>query len=469
MTITSVGGTFGWQQETIVTRNPTYVNASGTWGFDSSDASIFRLPKITSFGGVFGWYFTKWNAIPPVLPGDEKNYYKRFHYWVEDNLGNIITKDLIATQDQVVQVLSGPAQIQFQVSPFEPSAQMPDGSGPIQFKPWGHIIHAVKENLFGEEEIWASGIMQPSDIDQNSSVMTLKAEGFSKYPKGLPWLENWNPIAVDPADIISRIWNHIESYPNGNLGVTVIGADGSFPAVTGTKMLPGFSFQQEDFVQNFFAIFIRASDRNDCGDYIDKICRDIPLEFRERAVWNPSTNRIDKYIELAYPKIGTIQNGVIFRLGENVRGVTKKTEAEINWLSDVTVKGYLPGVEFDASISNPDPARFRRVMDEQDLHVDSNERAAVWGKKLLTRRQIPFYFDEIVCDPYHYSAPFMSYRVGDFVRVQGTDSWHGPMDLRHKVMMIQYDETKQQVQNKLMAEGAFNYDPIEYVQPGATP
>lgn len=459
----TASGTYGFNVGPIIVHKPQRVTASGTYGFTSSNAVIYKVAKITAKGGYYGFGYTKWNDLAPVLPGSERSYYKRFHYWVEDNKGNIITKDLVATKDQVVKVLSGPAQIQFDISPFEPSAQLPGGNGPIQFKPWGHIIHAVKENLKGEEEIWASGIVQPSDVNQDNAVMTLKAEGISKYPKGLPWLENWNPIAVDPAEIIRRIWAHIQSYSNAKLGVTVE------PIVTDTKMLPGFSFQNEEFVQNFFAIFIRASDRNDCGDYIDKICRDIPIEFREKAVWNPVTNKIDKTIELAYPKIGTIQNGVIFRLGENVRSQTKKTEAEINWLSDVTVKGYFPGVEYDATIANPDPDRFRRVMDEQDLHVDSNERAAVWGKKLLTRRQIPFYFEELIVDPYHYSAPFMSYDVGDFVRVQGTDSWHGPMDLRHKVMMIQHDEVKQATQLKLMAEGAFNYDPIEYVQPGATP
>ena len=125
---------------------------------------------------------------------------------------------------------------------------MPNADGPIQFKPWGHWIHAVKEMPDGSEKIWASGIVQPSDVDPQTGILTLKAEGFSNYPKGIPWLVNWNPIAVDPFEIVYRIWNHIQSYDNGDLGVTV------YPTVSGTQMLPGFSFNNENFIQDFFAI-----------------------------------------------------------------------------------------------------------------------------------------------------------------------------------------------------------------------
>jgi hypothetical protein len=458
----TASGTYGWSTSAINGMKPA--RASGSYGWNTSSVVGKRNPVGTcNPAGHYGWFFTPINDRAFLLPATVNNYYTPFRFWVEDNTGTIITKDLVVTEEQVVRVLSGPSQIQFKVSPFEPTVQMPDGSGPIQFKPWGHIVHAVKEDLNGNEIIWASGIVQPSDVDQNTSVMTLKAEGFSKYPKGLPWLVNFNPFAIDPAQIILKIWQHIQSFPNGNLNVSV------YPATTGTEMLPGFSMQNDEFVQNFFAIFIRESDRNDCGDYIDKICRDIPIEFKEESVFNSSTNKVDKFIHLSYPKIGTYQNGCIFRLGENVRSQTKKVESEINWLSDITIKGYFPGVEYDAQVSNPDPARFRRVMDEQDLHIDSNERAAAWAHKLLTRRQIPKYYDELIVDPYHYSAPFTAYDVGDFVRVQGIDSWTGPIDFSHKIMMIAFDGTKQAVQLKLMAEGAFNYDPIEYVQPGATP
>jgi hypothetical protein len=255
---------------------------------------------------------------------------------------------------------------------------------------------------------------------------------------------------------VERIWNHIQSYPNGDMGVTV------YPTTSGTQMLPGFSFENEEFVQNFFAIFIRASDRNDCGDYINKLARDIPFDYFEESAWNVVKTAVIKKIRLGYPQGGTEQQALVFRLGENIIAATPKQESEINWFSDITINGYFPGKVYSSTLSNADPDRFRRVMDEKDLRIDSNERAAAWGHKLLTRRQIPYYFESIVIDPYHPNAPFLSYDVGDTIKVQGKVPWIGNNSQNHRIMAIIWDESKNQVQLQLMAEGAFNYDPITY-------
>ena len=465
-------GTWGWNAGTLSGHKPMRGHAATTgtygWNFGTSSGSMSPAggPASQSY---WGWNYQVIDQSKKLIPADARGYYSRFHWWVEDIHGNILTKDLVVSEASIVRALSGPSQISFKVSPYDQSVQLPNGQGPILFKPWGHLVHAVKEDLNGNEQIWASGIVQPSDVDPSSDVMTLKAEGFSKYLKGLPWLEDFNPLAVDPADIFNHIWTHVQSFPNGNLGVTVTNPDGSTPATTGTKILPGFSFQNQEFVQNFFAIFIRKTDRNDCFDYIDKLCRDTPIEFKEDARWNPDTGKIDKFIRIAYPFIGTIQEGIVFRLGENVKNQHQKIETEINWLSDITMKGYLPGQEIDAEIANPDPNRLRRVMDEADLHVDSNERAQAWAHRLLTRRQVPHYFEQLIVDPYAYAAPFMSYDVGDFVAVQGNMAWIGPVNLQHKILMIGWDEKQGSLQLNTMVDGAFNYDPIEYVQPGAAP
>jgi hypothetical protein len=391
-----------------------------------------------------------------LFPSDT-NYYDRFRFAIEDVHGNILARDVIGSEASVLRSLSGPSEINFKIHYNEPSIQNQYDTGPIQLKPWGHWVHAIKENQFGEEIVWASGIFQPSDIDPESGIMDLKAQGFSNYLNGIPWLENWNPITVDPFEIVERIWNHVQSYPQGNLGVTV------YPTSSGTQMLPGFSFNNEQFVQDFFAIFIRAVDRLDCGDYVNKIARDIPFDFWEESVWNDSRTGIDKFIRLAYPRGGANQEWLTFRVNENVIAATQKQETEISWLSDITIKGYFPGKEYSATISNADPDRYRRVMDEEDLNIDSNERAAAWAHRRLTRRQIPHYYESVIIDPYHSNAPFGTFDVGDTIRIQGPMPWVGNIDQLHKVMMMGWDEAKGVMELKTMAEGAFTYDPIEYV------
>lgn len=385
------------------------------------------------------------------------DYYDRFRFAVEDVHGNFLTRDLIVMEPLVVRTLSGPCNIQFKVHYSEPTVQMPDGSGPIQFKPWGHWIHALKVGLDGEEKVFASGLVKPSEIDPQSGVLSLEAEGFSNYAKGLPWLVNWNPIAVDPFEIVEAIWDHIQSYDNGNLGVTV------YPTSSGTQMLPGFTFNNEELVQNFFAIFIRESDRNDCGDYINKLARDIPFDYFEESAWNESKTGIDKAIRLAYPYGGVDQVELVFRANENILATKQKVEAEIQWASGISMKGWFPEKEYYYEFANADENRYRRIIDESDVRIDSNERAAAWAHRKLTRRQVPHYYESITIDPYHPNAPFGSFDVGDYITVNGPMPWVGDnITQKHKVMGIGWDEANNKVELSLMAEGAFNYDPIVY-------
>lgn len=386
------------------------------------------------------------------------SYYDRFRFAVEDAHGNFLTRDLIVMEPQIVRTLSGPCSISFKVHYNEPSVQHPDGSGPIQFKPWGHWIHALKTGLDGSEKVWASAIVKPSEVDPTTGILSLEAAGFSSYAKGLPWLVNWNPIAVDPFEIVEQIWNHIQSYSKGNLGVTV------YPTSSGMQMLPGFSFNNEQYIQDFFAIFIREVDRNDCGDYINKLARDIPFDYFEESSWNTGKTAISKKIRLAYPSGGVNQTDLVFRLNENVVSAKQKVEAEIQWVSGISMKGWFPQKQYYSEFINADPDRYRRVIDESDVRIDSNERAAAWAHRKLTRRQVPHYYESINIDPYHPNAPFGSFDVGDTITVSGPMPWVGTnVTQAHKIMAIGWDESKNSMELRLMAEGAFNYDPIDYV------
>jgi hypothetical protein len=387
-------------------------------------------------------------------------YYDRFRFAIEDAHGNIVARDVVGQEAKIARMLSGPAQINFKLHPKEPSIIGDDGA-PIQLRPYSHMIHALKDGIDGNEIIWASAIMQPSEVDPQTGIMDLRAEGFSKYLNGIPWMENWNPFAVDPFHVIERVWKHVQSYDNAKLNVSV------YPTESGMQMLPGFYFNNEEFVQDFFAIFIRESDLQDCGDYVNKLSRDIPIDYIEEASWNEDRSKINKFIHLGYPSLGVLQDDLVFRMNENIQACTPKQTQEIDWFSDIIIKGYFPGKEYSSVLSNADPDRYRRVMKEEDLHIDSNERCAAWAHRKLTRRQTPPYFESVLIDPYHPNAPFSTYEVGDTIRIQGPMPWTptGYIDQEHRIMQIAWDEAKATMQLSLMAKGAFNYDPIHYVAP----
>lgn len=398
------------------------------------------------------------NSIPPLLTpsydfssgiaggGDQD----RFRFIVEEAVtGEIVSRDLVVQNPKLLRALSGPCAMEFDVDEHDPS------TNGILFKPYGHIIHAEKM-IMGERQIWASAIVQPSEIDKKTGVMKLTAKGFSAYPKDIPWLQNWNPLVVDPFEIVAKIWNHVQSYSTGNLGVNV------YPATSGIEMLPGYAFDGEITNVSFYALFIRAADKQDCQDNIDKLARDIPFDYVEQSEWNANRTAINKHLYLGYPVAGIQQDNLVFALNENVLEASPHVETEIDWVSDIIIDGWFPGSEHSAQISNADPHRFRRVISQDDARINSDERAAAWARRKLTRRQTPSYWDSIIVDMGHPNAPFGSYDVGDRIWVRGFMPWVGDVNQLHKILAISVDEKAGACELTLKAEGAYDYDPIYY-------
>ena len=378
---------------------------------------------------------------------------------IETNTDRILTHDLVVIQPQVMKTLSGPAHIQFKIPQGEATAS----AAGINWKNWGQWI-IVEIEVDGVQEIFATGIVTSNKIDKASGELSIEATGYSNYPKGIPWLENFNPIAVDPFEVVQRVWAHVQSYENANLGVEVV------PASSGTEMLPGYSFTTAALSMDFWAVFIRAVDFNDCGDTISALARDIPFDYVETAVWNTARNIVSKTIQLAYPYGGSQQDHLAFRLGENISECEMAEELDIEPVSDIIIRGWSPGSVYSSMLSDVDEngtprdmTRLRRTIIEEDANIESTERAAAWAKKKLIRRNIPLSFSKIIIDPNHPNAPYGSFDVGDNIYVQAFGyPWHGDIVGWHRIITITYDQDSGTMELGLKVEGAFNYDPILY-------
>lgn len=385
-----------------------------------------------------------------TVPGYASYNTDRFRFICEEaRTGTILSRDLEVSKPKVLRALSGPCNIQFDID-YRDLAN----SG-IYFKPYGQIVH-VEKIIYGERKIWASGIVQPSQIDKKTGVLHLECQGFAGYPKGMPALFNWNPLVIDPFQVVGKMWDHLQSMPGGDLGVTV------YPATSGLEMLPGYAFDGALLNLDFFAVFIRESDKVDCQDWIDKLARDIPFDYIEQSAWNSDRSAIDKSIYLGYPIAGAQQDNLAFIVNENVIETSPHIETEIDWASDIIIDGWFPGTEYSSQLSNADPYRYRRVISQDDARINSDERAAAWARRKLTKRQTPAYFDSIIVDMGHPNAPFGTYDVGDRIWVKGYMPWVGDINQLHKIIAIAVDEDSSTCELTLYAEGAFNYDPIYY-------
>lgn len=362
--------------------------------------------------------------------------------------GPMLAYDINVTNLVMQRNLSDGCDISCDINPNDTSV------AGLQFKAYGQYIHCEKVML-GKRRIFVTGLVKPSDVDETSGILHLRCKGFAAYPSGIPWLEDKNWGVNDAYDPVVEIWRHLqEDFPNGDLGVTVS------PTESGIEMLPGYAFDGNLLNLNFFATFVRATDKLDCGDYINALARDVPFDYKEVSEWNADRTGVNKTFLLGYPRLGQIQENIAFVINENVLSAKPHTEATTDYASDVGVSGFFPGVEYSSEVANADPDRLRRYLSETDAMIDSNERAQAWAHRRLARRQTPPYWQTITINPEHPNAPRGSYDVGDTITVSGGMSWEGFIAQEHKIISISEDAGKNVTQLVLKAEGAFNYDRI---------
>lgn len=378
---------------------------------------------------------------------------------LEVNTNTILTRDLVVKEAEVMTNLSGASRCGFKID----QGQRFGSSYGINWKSWGQwIIPEIETDTYGKICLGAQ-LVSNTTIDPASGDLVIEGTGFSGYPKGIPWQENFNPIAVDPAEVIQRVWAHLQSFVNANLGVQVL------PSSTGTQMLPGYGYDGSTLSFDFFALFIRAVDFVDSGDIINQLARDLPLDLTEEVTWNADRTAVTKVLRIAYPYGGVRQDYLAFRLGENVISAELADELEIEPVSDVIIRSWIPGKTYTSQLSNADMTRARRTILEEAANIDSNERAAAWALRKLTRRNIPKSFTKITVDPNHPNAPFGSFNIGDSIYVEAPDyPWTGDIAEWHRITSISIKDGEPFITLGVKVEGAFNYDPIVYDPDGLT-
>lgn len=99
----------------------------------------------------------------------------------------------------------------------------PDGR-PL-FEEWNTLLYAEADG-----EIRWGGIVIRSEI--KGDAWNIEAATFATYPHGIPFLDEYYAAETDPADIIRLIWQHVQGFDSGNLGVVVTGQT---PVKVGSK------------------------------------------------------------------------------------------------------------------------------------------------------------------------------------------------------------------------------------------
>ncbi|WIE54234.1 hypothetical protein [Curtobacterium sp. MCBD17_003] len=111
--------------------------------------------------------------------------------------------------------LSAAGSFEATISPDLGRSTAEDGK-PL-FDEYGTIL-----NIEEDGEIRWRGLV--TEVSYKGSECTVSVSSMGTYPHGIPFLDAWQLAQIDPAEIVRRLWAHVQSFPDGDLGITVTGS-----------------------------------------------------------------------------------------------------------------------------------------------------------------------------------------------------------------------------------------------------
>jgi hypothetical protein len=259
-------------------------------------------------------------------------------------------------------------------------------------EPWNTVLMAEASGL-----LRAMGIYRRPTF--NGRNWDLDVIGMSGYPIDMPYDGEIEFIAADPLDMFRHIWNHLQSRPRGNLGVTIDSTASPIRVGTPTSTTDTATFDEGPRNYNWW-------DTHNLGAEIDSLSRETPFDWVERVSWNGNTPACR--IELGYPTIGDrkIQR---FVLGENL--ATEPTVTGADYVNETWVVGNGEGrarIRGRAGIADGRVRRVKVIEDQDERSLGSaNSRAA----RMLAMNRGQLVVDTIeIYD--HVNAPLAGIELG---------------------------------------------------------
>jgi hypothetical protein len=266
-----------------------------------------------------------------------------------------LTYELPLVDVSITWQLSGPSMLTAKLHPESPTLQE------LGITAWATWIHVDQDG-----QLLGSFILQPARIDGED--YSVEGMGFSGYAQGIPYY-GWDDfVATDACDVMRRIWNHLESFPDARLGVQLTNTMSNLllgiPATqeltdegflvwdeqnqieekAPTKTLPegtdieitGHSFDsgpKAPFAPDFPDLMVTYNDGaiyrfhpkmveaqpytiawfndTDCGQEFDNLAKTAKVEYREVTFWDlDPTHDISvipkprRSLEMVYPRLG---------------------------------------------------------------------------------------------------------------------------------------------------------------------
>ncbi|MFG3715808.1 hypothetical protein [Micromonospora sp. NPDC047730] len=126
--------------------------------------------------------------------------------------GEFVDWDVPIARDELSWSLSGPGSLRGTIAPDVGRLRGPDGRPLLD--EWGTLLYAEADG-----EIRWGGVVVQSGF--SGSAWRVEATGFTAYPHGVPYLDLYSKVGVDPLDAVREVWRHVQAQPDGDLGMLV--------------------------------------------------------------------------------------------------------------------------------------------------------------------------------------------------------------------------------------------------------
>ncbi|WP_406200036.1 hypothetical protein OH807_18435 [Kitasatospora sp. NBC_01560] len=322
-----------------------------------------------------------------------------YRYFTTDALtGEILAHDLPLSGVEFGPELNGPGAMRGLLAPRYAHL------GPSQAEAGTVLLWAERDQRLS----WGGLIWRAKP---EGDELPLEAAGFSSYPGSRHDLHgNLNgrgPYAgVDPCRIIADTWAYLQEQPDGDLGVSVDLPPDGCPARLGDAEHPYAIKEWETTPLS--------------GPIRDATALENGPEWTETVAW--VGQRPDRRITVAWPRLGTRREDLLFASGINIARTTPITSSADDYAQVILALGAGEGSARVRSVDAVRNGRLRleHVLDRPSV-TDPTTLAQLARAERASRQQISQVDEITVVD--HPAAPIGSWAVGDDVQVSVHDQW----------------------------------------------
>ncbi|GAB3213329.1 hypothetical protein GCM10027294_43860 [Marinactinospora endophytica] len=399
--------------------------------------------------------------------------------------GAWLSDELPLSGVRITHALSGPGGMTATLDPVYRDLLGDDGQPLIQ--EWGTLIFAEAAG-----QLRGGGIVTAARITGQRLVLTV--DGVTAYAAGMPltstltWGGKTDGVGgqgVDPFTVVRALWDHLQSQPDGGLGVTVssgstpyrlgawhnarrLDSDGSLgddPAAIQDPPIPidrvwDPKVDKKPTAARGKSVYWQYQlpwwDDIEVGAKIAELARQVPFDYREHYAWaSPARDDVVMEIQLGYPRIGRRQDELVFVEGENVTDLVTVERDGADYANEVRAYGAGEGSKQIRQTVSQRDGRLRRatVVDRPDL-ADAAALRAVAADELRRANALVDITSFTARD--HPNAPIGSWDIGDDVLVHTRRGW-APTTLWVRITAVEIEPASGQITIRCSRSDRFRY------------